>query len=499
MHFDDTFKNPHLKSLFAFTLGSLNVFSFAPYYFYPISFITLILFFSFNKEHSKKLSFFYGLGFFIFGIHWIYIALNTYGNMHPIGASISTLGLCIFLALFYIPLGFKNSSFFSLFLVASFFTLAEWLRSFIFTGFPWLSLGYSQVPNGAFVGYLPILGIHGVTFFIVLTALMIHHLISTSKKNIKLILILFILIIFMFGKFAHNKKWTEPMGNPFSISLIQGNVDQSLKWDQKYFSQTLSNYSNLINDAQGDLVVLPETTIPVTFKRLPETFKKRLINNRQKFILGAIRHEDNSYLNSGVFISNEYTQFYDKRHLVPFGEFIPLRFIFNVVYEKWLNIPFNDLKRGDKHQQLFEALGNKIALNICYEDVFGDEIIEVLPDATVLINISNDAWYGRSNAASQHLQISQARAIETGRMMLRATNTGATAIISNHGKIIDSLPHFQRGILEGNAQGFEGSTPYSKHGSKFSILICIIILMYELLVNRRFGFNREQKNSKMHD
>ena len=162
MQFTDTFKNQHLKSLIAFTLGSLNVISFAPYYFYPISFITLILFFSFNKQYSKKLSFFYGLGFFISGIHWIYIALNTYGNMHPIGAAISTLGLCIFLALFYIPLGFKNSSFFSLFLVASFFTLAEWLRSFIFTGFPWLSLGYSQVPNGAFVGYLPILGIHEI-------------------------------------------------------------------------------------------------------------------------------------------------------------------------------------------------------------------------------------------------------------------------------------------------------------------------------------------------
>jgi len=202
----DKFKNPRFKSLIAFALGSLNVLSFAPYYFYPISFISLFLFFSFNKEYSKKLSFFYGLGFFIFGIHWIDIALNTYGNMPPLGAAISTLGLCIFLALFYIPLGFKNSSFFSLFFIASFFTLTEWLRSFIFTGFPWLSLGYSQVPNGAFVGYLPILGIHGVTFFIVLTTLMIHHLFSASKKNIKFILILFILIIFIFGIFAQNKK-----------------------------------------------------------------------------------------------------------------------------------------------------------------------------------------------------------------------------------------------------------------------------------------------------
>jgi len=170
--------------------------------------------------------------------------------------------------------------------------------------------------------------------------------------------------------------------------------------------------------------------------------------------------KNTKYFNVVLNLKNDAFQVYRKSHLVPFGEFIPLKFIFQYIYTHYLNMPMNDLSRGSVHQKPMAIANQKIAFNICYEDLFGEEIIQALPSATLIANISNDAWYGRSIAAYQHLQFSQARAIETGRMVIRATNTGATAIIDEHGILLETLPEFTEGVLEGSVQGFKNATPY---------------------------------------
>jgi len=188
--------------------------------------------------------------------------------------------------------------------------------------------------------------------------------------------------------------------------------------------------------------------------------------------------ENGEYFNSVLSLGTAPSEIYRKSHLVPFGEFIPLKSALGWVYRDLLDMPLSDLSRGDTHQHPMSIAGQQVALNICYEDVFGEEVIRQLPQASLLVNVSNDAWYGESIAANQHLQFSQARALETGRMVLRATNTGATAIIDHHGNLIAQAPHFTQFTLNGMAQGYRGTTPYVRWGNWLFLGICLIIILF---------------------
>ena len=198
-----------------------------------------------------------------------------------------------------------------------------------------------------------------------------------------------------------------------------------------------------------------------------------------------VERKNGAYYNSMLSVGDAAPQRYRKTHLVPFGEFIPLKGLFGWIYRDWLDIPLNDLARGGFAQQPLAVAGQRVAVNICYEDVFGEEIIRQLPAATLLVNASNDAWYGDSTAAYQHLQISQARALETGRMMLRATNTGATAIIDRDGRVLAALPHFRTRIRQGEAQGYRGSTPYVRFGNGLFLLMAGLALGGLLRVGKK--------------
>jgi apolipoprotein N-acyltransferase len=234
--------------------------------------------------------------------------------------------------------------------------------------------------------------------------------------------------------------------------------------------------------------VLPETALPVIASQLPLEVKAEITKQmRAQFadaIVGMVDFNEatNEYFNSALSYGMSPTQVYSKRHLVPFGEFIPFKQVFGWIYRDWLNMPLSDLSRGNNLAPM-ELADQKVAVNICYEDVFGEEIIRMLPAATILVNISNDAWYGQSFAADQHMQFSQARAIETGRMVLRSTNTGATAIIDKDGVVVAHAPHDEITILTGQAQGFEGVTPYVRWGNWPFILISFTII--SALLRRR--------------
>ena len=473
-------------------LGLSTVFGFAPFNFYLIPPFTLLLFLLVNNlvnQNSYYPCIIFGLGFFLGGLYWVYISLNIYGQMPPIFAGLSTLFFCIFLSIFFLPLHSVKYKY-SILIFPAIFTITEWFRSFIFTGFPWLSFGYSQVYDSPLSGYLAVLGVHGVTFLLMLTTIACFKILTSEQFKVRLFLIFIVIGIWLGGNFLKKIEWSIPQGDPISLSLIQGNISQDKKWDRNFVKENFLKYLSMIESSNASLIILPETSIPVLEHNLPKQYKDRLKEHANKnngnILYGVIEQEGNKYFNSAISIGADGNQTYQKFHLVPFGEFIPLKKIMQFVYERWLKIPFSNLSRGDSSQKPMVFGKTSIAVNICYEDVFGNEIIKPLPEANILINLSNDAWYGESIASQQHLQISQARAIETGRMMLRATNTGATAIINSKGKIIKQLPLFKEGVLNGYGQGYEGTTPYIKYGN-FPIIILSSLILLFCIVKRKIS------------
>jgi apolipoprotein N-acyltransferase len=275
--------------------------------------------------------------------------------------------------------------------------------------------------------------------------------------------------------------WTEVAGEPLKVSLLQGNISQNVKFEPRHLQTTLEIYQNLVMQSDAQLIVMPETALPMLVDELPLVFRETLTQharqNQGDIILGIFEHEHNHYFNSVVSLGSSNIQHYRKNHLVPFGEFIPLRPLVGWLINDILNIPMSDQARGGEQQELLAVAGQRIAVDICYEDVFGEEIIRYLPAASLLVNVTNDAWYGKSHAAMQHNQISQMRALETGRMMLRATNTGVTSIIDRNGYILKMLTQHETGSLNGIAQGYKGSTPYVRWGNNAILIILIMLLL----------------------
>ena len=480
------------RYLIPFLLGSSSVVAFAPFYFYPVIFLTItgLLFVITSTGSAATKSMMFGSGFFITGIYWIYICLQKFGGMPSSMALIATLVFCLFLALFFLPFSLFKENKNSIFLLPAFFTLVELLRSFIFTGFPWLSIGYTQVPDSPLIGYLPIIGIHGISFLVLLSSVLIFQLFQKNSK--KIYLLIFLMIIWGTGQYLKSIEWSKSKGGLVDVSLIQGNISQDKKWNKDMVEESLDHYKKLILNTNASLIVLPETSMPIEFNKIPRRFmeeiKSHLININGHVILGAI---ETGYYNSAFLIGKNLEQVYRKNHLVPFGEFIPFEKYLGYIYKNWLNIPFNSLKRGqEKSVSLFKVNELSYAINICYEDVFGNEIAwhdkyEGEPD--ILVNLSNDAWYGRSIAADQHLQISQAIAIENKKMMIRSTNTGVTAFIARNGEVLKKLPQFSSGELRYEVQGYTGATPYMLFNNFIIYFLCISILLVSF-ISRKFSF-----------
>jgi apolipoprotein N-acyltransferase len=366
----------------------------------------------------------------------------------------------------------------------------EWLRGMIFTGFPWLTLGYAH-SSSPLAGYAPLLGVYGVSLLAAVSAGLLVLcaqilLPRPSRRKIRekeLAVFAALLMLWVSGDRLRHVAWTQPQGTPISVALVQGNIAEELKFNEDALINTLENYRRLALQSDAQLTVLPETALPLLRHELPQTLLAQLrehaTHNHGDMLIGSFVRDDNGHFYNSVFsIGSAAEQHYHKQHLVPFGEFIPLRPLLGWLINEVLHIPMGDLSRGDSHQTPLNVAGQQIAVNICYEDVFGEEIIRALPQATLLVNVTNDAWYGHTIAAEQHNQISQFRALEAGRMMLRATNTGVTSIIDARGQVVQRLPQFQEGVMTGMAQGYQGSTPYVRWGNAAVWVLIGMMLLY---------------------
>ncbi len=493
-----------IKPIALLLLGALSVLGFAPFYFYPASIASLIgLFYFWHLSYTPKQAafagFIYGLGMFGTGIYWIYISLHQFGGMPSVMAAFSTFVLCAFLSLFPALVGALSVWVSGVSISAKqgrtmmiaipvLWAMTDWIRSWIFTGFPWLTIGYSQVPLSPLAAYLPIVGIYGVSLITVFIASLLglwlaNRFINQSSSLVwQRNTIAILLLIWISASLLKLVEWTSPIGKPTSVALLQGNIGQSLKWAPETAERTLVQYLHMAEASAAQLIIMPETALPILSSELPEAvetrLKKHAIENNGDILMGLVERENGEYFNSMLSIGRAQSAVYRKSHLVPFGEFIPLKAALGWIYQDWLNMPLSDLSRGKLQQQPMRIAGQKVAVNICYEDVFGEEIIRQLPQATLLVNVSNDAWYGESLAAYQHMQFSQARALETGRTVLRATNTGATAMIDPHGKVLAHAPHFTETTLNVMAQGYSGSTPYVRFGNWLFLGICYIGLLF---------------------
>ncbi|OZA23069.1 MAG: apolipoprotein N-acyltransferase [Hydrogenophilales bacterium 17-61-9] len=479
--------------------GVLAVAGFAPFYLWPLPLISLaVLFGLMTRTRSIRAGFLiglaWGLGFFLSGVSWVYVSLSVYGGMPMALAALATFLFCALLALFPALVGALQAGGRAspglrlLLLIPLGWGVAEWVRGWLFTGFPWLAIGYSQVPASPLAGYAPLVGVYGVSFLLALSAALLAWGATLRGPLAQRVWAgVAVLALGIGGQALRGIDWTTPDGAPTSVALLQGNIPQDMKWKPEKTHSTLEVYARMAAASPAQLIVLPETALPLFESDLPDFYRNGLATLGQKnggdILTGLPTGSINgAYYNSALSLGSAPSQYYHKVHLVPFGEYIPLKALWGWVI-RVLHIPLSDFARGDRNQTPLAIGGQRVAANICYEDVFGEEIIRQLPAASVLVNVSNLAWFGDSFAPWQHAQMSQMRALETGRMMMRATNTGLTAIIDEKGRILASLPPFTSGSLTGSIQGYAGSTPYVRWGNA-SVLMVWGVLGVGLLLPR---------------
>ena len=483
------------QALAAFLLGAACVLGFAPFQLFPLPLVALAALVRLWRDAPPRraalLGFAFGAGFFLAGVSWVYVSMHAFGGMPLLLAGLAAVLFCCTLALFPAGAGYlfarlrRHRLWPDALLAAAAWTLADWLRGWLLSGFPWLAFGYAQTPPSPLAGYAPLLGVYGVGFvaalIAVLAGLTFHRRAQWRPAGAA------IAVLLAAGAGLSSIQWTQPSGRPLSVSLLQGNIEQSLKWRPERLQQSLDTYLRLARAHPAQLVVLPETALPLMLDQLPGDYAgalQRSASEGKGGVLFGIAAQDaqGRYYNSAVGLAPEGLQAYSKRHLVPFGEFTPPAFAWTLAL---LSIPMSNFTAGAAVQPPMALAGEKVAANICYEVVFGEEIIRVLPEATLLVNLSNTAWFGDSLAQPQHLQIAQMRALETGRYMLRATNTGMTAIVNPQGRVERVLLPFGEGALTGEVSGYSGATPYVRWGNAAALVLVALGLLAPAIGLRR--------------
>ena len=491
-------------AILALVLGAITAFSFAPF---NLSFLPILTFAGLiilwhrrpTKFDSTLIGLAFGLGLFCTGMRWIYVSLHDFGGMPAALAIFCTFLLSLVLATFPALVGFFQALtrargwLQAILTIPAFWAISEWLRGWVLTGLPWLSLGYAQVADGPLAGYAPLVGVYGVSLVTAMAGGAIVSLFSALvARDMRRSTSTALLTATLFGAniFLAQKQWTQPIGSAISVSLLQGNITQDIKWKPETIETTLTTYRDLTLASKSQLIVLPETAFPVFLEQMPEEYLAEFDAHAKKhkadLLIGVPETTGpTTYHNSVVSFGASPRQTYRKTHLVPFSEFIPLKWLIGWIYDDLLHMPLADFTAGEIDQKPFAVAGQKIAMTNCYEDLFGEEIIRKLPDATMLANVTNDGWFGRSWGPQQHVQIAQMRSLETGRFMVRATNTGVTAIIDQKGRIVSRAQEFVTMALEGSAQGFAGATPYVRFGNFAFVTLSIGMLMIATALRSR--------------
>ncbi|PMB54264.1 Apolipoprotein N-acyltransferase/Copper homeostasis protein CutE [Coxiella-like endosymbiont] len=434
----------------------------------------------------------FGLGFFGIGTSWVYVSIHQFGNANiPLAVLITILFICI-LSIFIGIQGFSFSLTFrhksmvttSLFTFPAWWVIWEWFRSKLFTGFPWLFLGYSQIYS-PLKGFAPLIGIYGVSLIVALISGSLYLIFIHKKGKIKISSVLLIVILLIIGGKLTSRQWTHPQKKILQISIVQGNIHQTIKWDINcLFSILHTYYSETSKYWKSDIIVWPETGIPIYPQEIPsfmDSLNKKAKKYQTALIAGIpIYHEKTQQVFNGLTVFGEGHGIYLKRHLVPFGEYLPFTRFFSSVI-KYFNIPMSNLSSGQWNQPAIYAKNISFAPFICYEIAYPFEVLNSMEGKAFIVVVSDDSWFNDTIASAQQLQIAQMRALETGRYLIYSTNTGITAIIDPSGKISQSVPKNKLIVLMGQITPMSGKTPLMKWNYYPILGIVIIFILLEYI------------------
>ena len=444
-----------------------------------------------ERKQSLILSYVYGISIFVSGISWIYVSIYYYGGENLTLSILITVSLIMFLSLLVIPIGlilnksYKDRSFVTLMIVPSVWVALELLRSIIFGGFPWLIVGHSQIGTLLDIIY-PIAGSYFVSFLVVTISIGFvlffkNTLCNSNLKNIVLLTVAFSLLYF------YNPVWSKDKKDPLEISVLQPNINLGLKYDYSQIDLIKKKYLSMISENTiNQTIIFPETAIPLIYDK-DKKFYNSIISLNNSTIITGIFHKklnQNKIYNS-MLVLNKDEQIYNKRHLVPFGEYTPFKTFFSYIAKK-LNIPMSDLSHGDLNQNPF--LVDNITMHplICYEIAY-PSLINMTNNYSVIINISNDAWFGNTFAPYQHLQIAQVRALETAHPVIRAANTGISAIIDKNGLIIENISLNTDGLINNKIYPSKGITPYMYFGDYPLLMLIFSIMLFYWKSYKKYG------------
>lgn len=482
--------------------GGLATLGFAPFGYYGLTLLALIgliaLWWQASAGRGAWRGFVFGVAHFGTGIYWTFVSTYYYGGA-PLPMAIGLVAaLSVYLALYPMLVGAVAGAtgglprtLWALIVVPFAWLFAELVRSWVMTGFPWLSLGYSLI-DAPVTALAPIGGVYFLGLLMMASAGTVALLFAGSIPARALAVVLIALAPLGLWYTPPTTAWTRPSGEPVSVDIVQGNFAQAIKWDRDVFRTTLERYRSMTEASDADLVVWPEVAIPAPANQISSYFDEiaALAGGRGQTVLaGTLVHESNNapYYNAVLALGAGQGRYY-KRHLVPFGEYFPVPEFVKTLLDG-VNMRYSDFGFGAEDQALIAVDGVKLGLSICFEDAFGYEIAKALPEAGMLVNVTNDAWFAGTTAASQHLEIARMRALESGRPMLRAANTGISAIIDYDGRVRERTPEFEIATIESQVQPRSGETPYMRIGDRplwwASAAVTLLSLLGGVLLMRR--------------
>lgn len=478
--------------------GALFPLSLAPFSYWPIAILSMAILFSKLPQQTPKDAFkrtaVYGIGMFGSGVSWVFVSMYVFGDISALLALIGTFLFCLFNAVFF-ALPFLLCAFISrrnsLWLIAlpAIWVLSEWLRSWIFTGFPWLYAGYSHTDNWL-SGWAPIGGVLLLSYFTALAATALAQIRCHKSLGISATAFSLVAALFLSGLALQKINWTKPADKTISVALIQPNVDQRDKWALGMRSQILQNLVSQTQPHWGtDIIIWPEGAIPVLYTQVADYLNiihQRALTHKTTLITGlpSNSNPEGPYYNSMLALG-EGNGIYNKTRLVPFGEYVPFEAVIRGL-NNFFDLPMSSFSLGSKNQQPLTAAGVNISTAICYEIAYPDLVARNTRNTNILLTVSNDAWFGDSIAPSQHMQMARMRAIENAKPVIRGTNNGITALIDHQGQVTRQLDQFTAGVLTGEVRPYDGETPFSKFASWPVVIYCLLTIITAYRLRKKY-------------
>ncbi len=486
--------------------GAIAPLSLAPFNYWYLSGVSVALLFILLHNCTPRvggwLGWCYGLGFFGTGVSWVFVSIHEHSNASALLAGSMTALFVAALAIMFALQGWLYRRLFrNVIGFCALWVLFEWLRSWLFTGFPWLYLGYSLIDTPLAV-FAPLGGVWLLSLYIVLSSTLLITALKRLNQPLQAAAILMVLGLPLVAIQQHQipENWTTPIGEPLKVMAVQANIQQQQKWDRRKLENILQTYVDLSQGSDKvDLLIWPETAIPTFYQTasvMLGPFTRTLENNNTAMISGIPTVYNDPGHPKGRRYTNSLRVFaggsgnYDKQRLVPFGEYVPLENQLRGLID-FFNLPMSEFSLGAPDQPLLEAAGSRIAPFICYEIAYPELVRQQSLTSDLLLTVSNDTWFGHSSAPAQHLQIARMRALETGRWLIRSTNNGISALISPDGKISTTVPQYEQAVMVGQVQQMQGLTPYQEWGIRPLQIAIGLMLLFGLVTAPRSRQSRK--------